>query len=154
MLYFPYETVVEAFASMGIDASSDEGTEESEYRSKIAAWEGLSQSQRESIAENLLEANRVEVERFMQDLKVTVTRQVASVRIMSVHGLLVERITIEVAITFIQEYSEEPSEQPFARYEVEVLYNNGNKIDGHSLDKASAVQFLRDYAPPTPTAAP
>ena len=138
---------------MGIDASSDEGTEEPEFRSKIAAWEGLSQSQRESIAENLLEANRIEVERFMQDLKVTVTRQVASVRIMSVHGLLVERITIEEAITCIQEYSEEPSEQPFARYAVEVLYN-GNKIDGHFLDKASAVQFLRDYAPPTPTAAP
>ena len=65
------------------------------------------------------------------------------------HGS-VERASIEEAIAFIQAYREEPSPQPFVRYEVEVLYNNENKINGQLQDKDSAVQFLRDYAPPAP----
>ena len=150
VLYFPYDTVIEAFASMGIDARFGEGTPEADLKSKVTAWEGLSSSQREAIAEGLLHANRAEVERFMGELEVTVTRQVALVRIMSVHGLLVEKASIEEAVAFIQDYREEPSSQPFARYEVEVLYNNQNKINGQFQDKASAVQFLRDYAPPAP----
>lgn len=84
--------------------------------------------------------------------RITVTRQVALVRIMYVHGLLVEKASIEEAITFIQDYHEVPSTQPFVRYEVEVLYNNENRINGQFQDKASAVQFLRDYAPPPPGA--
>jgi hypothetical protein len=154
VLYFPYETVIGAFAGMGIDARFDEDTPENEFRSKINAWEGLSPQQRKAIADGLLDANRTEVERFMQSLEATVTRQVAFVRIMAVHGMLVERASIEEAITFIQEYHEEPSPQPFVKYEVEVTYNNGNKINGQFQDKASAVQFLRDYAPPAPKALP
>lgn len=152
VLYFQYDTVIEAFASMGIDAAFGEGTPEVDLRSKVAAWENLSTPQREAIAESLIEANQDEVERFMGELEVTVTRQVALVRIMSVHGLLVEKASIEEAVAFIQDYYEEPSPQPFARYEVEVLYNNNNKINGQFQDKASAVQFLRDYAPPAPRA--
>jgi len=152
VLYFQYETVIEAFANMGIDARFGEDTPEADLRSKVAAWEDLSPSQREAIAEGLLDANQAEVEQFMAELEATVTRQVALVRIMSVHGLLVEKVSVEEAVAFIQEYREEPSSQPFARYEIEVLYNNQNKINGQFQDKASAVLFLRDYAPPAPRA--
>jgi hypothetical protein len=58
--------------------------------------------------------------------------------------------SIEEAVAVIQEYPEEPSTQPFARYEIEVLYNNQNKMNGQFQDKVSAVQFLWDYAPPAP----
>ncbi len=150
VLYFPYQTVIKAFASMGIDARSEEGTPLEEFQNKINAWEALSEQQHRTIAKNLLDGNRREVELFMEDLRITITRQVDVVRIMSVHGLLVEKGSIEEAVAFIQEYREKPSTQPFARYEVEVLYNNGNKINGQFQDKASTVQFLRDYAPPAP----
>jgi hypothetical protein len=47
--------------------------------------------------------------------------------------------SIEEAVAFIQEYPEKPSTQPFAGYEIEVLYNNQNKMNGQFQDKVSAV---------------
>lgn len=145
VLYFPYEVVIAAFDKVGIDARFEEDTPEAEFSDKVEAWEALSSSQRDTVAEGLVDVNSEEVTQFISELRATITRQVRSVRIMPVHGLVVEKDSVEEAISFIQDYSEDPSPQPFTRYEVEVLYNNGNEIGGKFQDKGSVIQFLRDY---------
>jgi hypothetical protein len=148
VLYVPYEAVVSAFEEVGIDASFKENTPEAEFRDKVEAWDALSSSQRDIVAEGLVDVSSDKVTRFISELKATITRQVSSVRIMPLHGLVAEKYSVEEAISFIKEYSEYPSPHPFSRYEVEVLYNNGNEIRGKFLDKISAVQFLQDYRAP------
>jgi hypothetical protein len=59
-----------------------------------------------------------------------------------------ESVSVEEAIEFIEAYDEEDGSQPFVRYEIRVVYNNGNKIEGQFEDKNSAIQFLRNYVPP------
>jgi hypothetical protein len=49
---------------------------------------------------------------------------------------------------FIEYYSEDGGPRPFVKYEIEVVYNNGNEINGQFQDKQSAVEFLRNFAPP------
>jgi hypothetical protein len=49
---------------------------------------------------------------------------------------------------FIEHYSEDGGPRPFVKYEIEVVYNNGNEINGQFQDKQSAVEFLRNFAPP------
>lgn len=148
VLHFTYEAVIAAFERVGIDAYFEDGTQTSEFSEKVEAWDALSPSQRQAVAEGLVDVNSDEVMQFMSKLRATITRQVESVRIMPTHGLLVEKTSIEEAINFIQEYSEDPTPHPFSRYEIEVLYNNGNEISGKFQDKDSAIQFLRDYGAP------
>jgi hypothetical protein len=38
VLYFPYESVVKAFAKFGINAAFDEKTAEADFRKKIESW--------------------------------------------------------------------------------------------------------------------
>ena len=45
--------------------------------------------------------------------------------------------------------SESGSGRRFERYEIQVRYNNGNLIEGRFKDKASAIEFLRGYQPPS-----
>lgn len=148
VLYFPYGTVIEAFRGVGIDANFEESTTDDEVEAKIRAWDALPNSQRTIAAKRLLASNAEAVQRFMRELESIVTRQIESVRIIPLHGSSVEKTSIEEAINFIEHYSEDSNPQPFVRYEVKVLYNNGNEVQGQFRDKDSAIQFLRNYVPP------
>jgi hypothetical protein len=52
--YFPYRTVIAAFAAAGIDASSTEGTADSDFAERVSAWDRLGVEGRELIAQTLL----------------------------------------------------------------------------------------------------
>ena len=55
LVYCPYETIVQAFASEGIDVSSDEDTSEEELQRRVDAFDHLTQIQRERIAKEIRE---------------------------------------------------------------------------------------------------
>jgi hypothetical protein len=147
ILYFPYDIVVEAFRSIGIDASYEETTPDAELERKVRIWEELSENQRLHVAQRLVEINSTEVQRFMQALERAATRQIESVRVLPLHGRAVEWGTIEEAITFIESYDEDGDSKPVAKYEVGVRYNNGDRIEGQFTDRESAIDFLRSYLP-------
>jgi hypothetical protein len=52
ILFFPYESIVEAFQMAGIDASFDEDTPEKEFRRKLSRWKG--NRSRDALKRNLL----------------------------------------------------------------------------------------------------
>ena len=83
------------------------------------------------------------------DEEVAEARQVKVVRVLPLHGSAVERTSIDEAIDYIEHYSEDEDPHPFVKYEIEVVYNNGNEINGQFQDKQSAVEFLRNFASPT-----
>ncbi len=140
--YFPYETVVRAFSIVGIDASSDEETPDSEFANRMRKWSALSQAQKDKVGRELFRVNASQIGEFMGRLEQTVNRQVKSVRILPLHGSLVEWKTIGEAIRFISSYKEDSKSSAFCRYEVVVVYMNGNRITGEFLTKKDAVQFL------------
>ncbi len=145
ILYFSYESVIEAFASVGIDARSDESTPDADFRKKLKKWKRLSHDRKTSVGTKLLELNTTGVQEFMRHLERAVQRQITSIRITPLHGCAKDCISIQEAVGFIDGYDEAAIAGPIVKYEIVIRYDNGDKIDGEFHDKAAAVDFLQAY---------
>lgn len=147
VLYLPYDTVVQAFRGVSVDAYFDEATPDAEVSRKVRRWERLAAKTRRSAAHALLEGNSDSVQGFMHALEQSVTRQIELVRVLPLHGMATELSSVQDAISFIEHYDEGQTDTPraVARYEVEIRYQNGDRIQGQFGDKAQAIAFLRDY---------
>ena len=145
VLYFPYDSVVSAFARVGIDARSEETTEEAEFAEKVEQWVALGAGKQRRVATALLKTNAENVRTFIESLEGTVTRRLEAVRVVPLHGNAVELRSPEEAIAFIEAYDDKDSVLPVLKYEIQLRYNNGDRIDAQFEDKASAIQFLGNY---------
>jgi hypothetical protein len=147
VLYFPYETIISVFKRYGVDARYDEGTPDVDLERRIDAFNRLSGLRKRRLAKALLEANKEGVISFMASLTAAVSRQIDRIIVLPLHGRMQELSTIEKAIDFVKDYNEGANVAVFVRYEIQVRYNNGNRVDGTFGDKESAIDFLRTYQP-------
>jgi hypothetical protein len=53
--------------------------------------------------------------------------------------------TVQEAIEFVAAYSEEKACEPLVKYEVQIRYSNGDKIDATFAEKVAAIDFLEHY---------
>lgn len=143
VVYFPYESVVAAFASVGIDAAFDEDTPDAHLKRKVAQYEKMKAPQREQIAAFLRDRHKADVRGFTAALRTTLTRSITSVYVLPLHGSPRTLGDVVEAIAFIESFDESKPCPPFTRYEVGVRYSNGDEIRGQFKDKATAVAFLR-----------
>lgn len=144
-LFFSAEEIAKAFRRVGIDAQVMEDTPDEEVALRVAAWEKLSVARRAIVPRALVEIDSSEFRSFMSALERTVTRRVVLVRILPLHGEAADWTDVAGAIRFIESYNESAEAKPVIRYEIEIRYNNEDKITGNFRDKASAVDFLRSY---------
>jgi len=142
VVYFPYESVVAAFASMRIDAAFDEDTPDAHLKRKVVQYGKLKASQRERIAASLRDRHKAELATFTSALRTTLTRSITSVYVLPLHGSPRTLGDVAEAIAFIEAFDESKPCESFTRYEVGVRYSNGDEIRGQFKDKATAVAFL------------
>lgn len=145
IVYISVEDVVKAFQQVGINAHFDETTTDADFAAKVDTWSALSEDQRRSISSALVEINSPQITAFLKRLKSVVVRKLVGIRITPLHGEVVEWRTVEKAINFINGYQETGSHTPLVKYEVEVLYSNGDRIHGVFAAKKDAIQFLKSY---------
>jgi len=148
ILYFPLETVVDAFQTVGIDATFYETTPDAVLKRKVRAWEKLPKKKKLLPAQKLVQINSDGVKRFLDSLDRHVKRMIRSVRILPLQGVPIEAGTVEEAIKILEGFSTGPAVCPIIKYEVQIGYNNGDKILAEFTDKEGAIKFLRDYLPP------
>jgi len=67
--------------------------------------------------------------------------------VLPLHGSACELTTVDQAIAFVEDYKMGGTPAPILRYEIEIRFNNGNRYTAALSDKASALQFLREYDP-------
>lgn len=147
VLYFPYGTVVEAFAEAGIDAAFGEDTTEAAIQAKVDAFTALTADQKQQIKDALVRINSVSFDSFIASLRSSVERTIETVIVSPLHGSSTSLGSINDAIHFIEDYDQANGEHPFVRYVILIRYNNGDKIEGEFNDKASSTGFLRNYLP-------
>jgi hypothetical protein len=145
VLHFPYEHIVAAFRTAGVNADLGENARESEIRSQVSAWRRLRPSVRESVARQLVDARSTEMAEFMEALRRAVLRRIELIRILPLHGVALECTTVEDAIRRIRRYDDRLAPSPVVRYEIEVRYSNGDRIAGQFQDKETAVRFLEPF---------
>lgn len=143
VLYFPYATVVKAFGKFGIDAASDEGTSEKDFKRKIESWNKL--QDKTDVAKELLKLNKKNVDEFLGSLSKSVSRFIERVFILPLHGQESTASTVTEAIDFLKKYSEDKPKLPLAKYEIIIKYNTGDRIEASFKDKGDTIKFLESY---------
>ncbi len=145
VLFFPMDTVVEAFNAVGVDARFDDKTSDDEVDAKLRQWQAVSARRRNKVWAKLVELNQRNVDDFMAYLERAVKRQITAVRITPLHGAAKDCVTVDEAIAFVDGYDETAPTGPLVKYEVLIRYDNGDKIEGEFQDKATTVEFLQAY---------
>jgi len=146
VLYIPYRTILEAFATAGIDASSTEMTTEHEFGIKIQQWENLSSTQIDRIKSGLIQSHDEQVLAFIEALDVVLRRKVVAVSVTPLFGEIVSWSSIVDAIAYIRDHEPyAPAGQPFVRFEITVRYSNGDNILGSFQTKCDSIEFLESF---------
>ncbi len=140
VLYFPYNTIIQAFAALGVDIAFNDKTEEADFALKSKAT--IESVDRVKLGQKLLEINEVGTANFISSLKKSVSRQVERVMILSLHGQQIAVNSISEAISWVQTYNIPAEQLPFVKHEIIVKYNTGEKISAEYFDQQSAINFL------------
>jgi hypothetical protein len=147
VLYFEYDSVVQAFSDFGIDASFDEDTPVDEFTAKIESWENC--NKKNEVIERLVELNQDKVDSFFEALEGCVLRVIDRVSIFPLFGSAQIFKTAKDAISFITDFKQEAdNEMEFVRFEVQIEYSNGDNIKASFAEGEQAKEFLQLYEAP------
>lgn len=153
VLHIPYSSIVAAFREVKIDASSADGTagtEESDFRDKIAAWLKLKQPEATRVLiDKWYALHEDKIKAFMRQLEASIVRKVTVVRLTVLRGHSVELQDIESAIHYliIEENTSSLREEGEQReaFEIRLNFNNGAKVEATFPSRQEAIAFLRSY---------
>ncbi len=143
LLYFPYESVLRAFATVGLDAAFDEDTPDRDLARKVAQFTALTQRKKNSITESLRQQHAADIAEFLTGLKRVLNRCVVAVLVLPLFGVSQELPDTAAAIQFLQQHQHADAAGQFVRYELDVRFNNGDEIRGLFQSKQSAIEFLQ-----------
>lgn len=146
VLYMPFESIVQAFKAVGIDAHFDEDSVDADVQGKVDAWDALPAKDRAKVGEALRQIHKAEFATFVAELEKCLTRAIASVFVLALHGQAQELANVDSAIQFIERFDEAKAGGQFVRYEVNVRYSNTDEIRGTFTSKPEAIKFLRSLA--------
>ncbi len=141
---FPYESIVDAFASVGVAVNFDEDTPDSVFQATIDRIEAISSDIRDQLKKHLVATNQGILSQFFAELQATLDRQIDQIILIPLHGQQSEFGTVADAITFVTNYREDAlRDGSFRKYEIIVRYTNNDKIDASFQNKEKAVAFLQ-----------
>lgn len=145
VLFLTYDSVIEAFESVGINARYDESTADRDHKSKLKNWNRIPKAQRSNVWNRLMDLNERSLQDFRLHLERAVMRQINSVRIVPLHGVAIDCVSVADAIQLVEGYDEAAPTGPLVKYEVLIRYDNGDKIEGQFQDRAATIEFLSAY---------
>jgi hypothetical protein len=144
VVLFPYETIVAAFAGVGIDIRFDESTPDDVFSRTVMKIDRLSARRSSELKSDLLGRNRQALAAFLVELGAKIDRRVVRIVVLPLHGATNEFAEVGTAISFITSYAEaQRADAAFRKYEVSVRFSNEDKIEGVFESKADATSFLR-----------
>ena len=150
VLYFTTSMAATAFLKVSLDITSSDTTPDSDYSAKIAAYNALTQLERTQVIKEIIALHQQEVNNFIDALENCLTRQITLVRLLPLHGVVSEMTSIVEAIEFIENYTATSIDTPALKFEVEIRYGNGDKIQATLSEKNAVLAFLHTYQPITP----
>ena len=65
--------------------------------------------------------------------------------VIALHGNETKLLSVEDAIIFLNDYSEDIGSLPVFKYEILIRYNNGDDIKATFQERADAIKFLSGY---------
>jgi hypothetical protein len=143
VLYFSYDTLIDAFASEGVDIAFDESTPDAVFRKCVKKIDSTSRRRMDRIKQHLVAANQEQIDEFMAALSSRLDRVIEKVILVPLYGTLNEFSTIDDAIKFLNQYSVSESSGDFRKYEVIIRFSNGDRAEGSFREKVRVEEFLQ-----------
>ena len=143
VLYFPRKTIIEAFASENIEIAFDEDTPDSEFKKCVNKIEKASSKTMQNVKDHLSAANKVEIDKFTDALEKRFDRSIKRVMVIPLYGRLNEFATIDEALRFLDSHSVREGADDFQRYEVQISYSNGDRVECTFKEKTKVRDFLQ-----------
>lgn len=150
VLYFPTDMAARSFQKVGLNIASNDTTPDTDYTAKLATYKALTQAQRLQVIEETIALHQEEVDGFIKALETCLTRQITLVRVLPLHGVSFDLTSVVEAIDFVENYSATGINTPVLKFEVEIRYGNGDKIQATISEKQDLLAFLHTYQPVTP----
>jgi flagellar hook protein FlgE len=147
VMYFPYDTVVSAFATVGIHAAFGEKTPHGDFQRAIDQVLALSTTQRHTLRNSLIEKNSALLATFFSNLKDALDRKIQNIVLIPLHGGENHFTDSAQARSFINGYNTAlVHDYAFRRFDIMVEYDNGSKVQLQFETKPEAVEFLEYIA--------
>lgn len=142
VLYFPYESLVAAFQSEGIDIAFDEATPDDVFKNTTNRIEKTPQETMARIRMHLVAANQAVIDSFFAALRQRLSRHVTRVVVIPLYGRVNEFATIEDALRFLDGHRIYEGSGEFRKYEIRVEFSNGDKVEAFIEAKDKVREFL------------
>jgi len=146
VLYFPYESLVAAFQSEGIDIAFDEGTPDRVFKQTTTQIESTPPETMARIRTHLVAANQAAIDSFFVALRQRLGRHVTRVVVIPLYGRVNEFATIEDALCFLDRHMIYEGSGEFRKYEIRVDFSNGDKVEAFIEAKDKVKEFLNFVA--------
>lgn len=147
VLYVPFDKIADAFATKGIDLRYVESVDDDVKLEIIENWQALNPSDLEQIKKDLENRIKEDYLDFLNDLEEALAREVVSVRVFYLFGKESVYDNLSIAIQALQDYvPEAASDLAFKRYEVQIRFNNGDRVEGAFSERKEVVNYLRYFA--------
>jgi len=146
VIYIPYDRVVEAFQCKGINLDYLENAPNEEKLELVHAIDSLTEDDQKEIRNVFIASIQENYGRFMGLLEKALLRKVETVRVLGLFGSDVLFASIAEAIKGLEAYDMTLSpESKFQKFEINVRFSNGDRIDGSFGDREEAMNFLRIF---------
>ena len=143
ILYLPYDSIIAAFGSQGMNVAFNESTPDSEFQKCIRQIEKTSAERMQNVRDHLVDANSAAIERFLASLRERFDRMVEKVVVIPLYGRSNEFSTVGEALEFLDRHFVHEGAGDFRKYEIFIFFTNGDKVEASFKEKAKVKQFLR-----------
>lgn len=139
---FPYETIVEAFLSAGIDIAFDENTTDEHLKNLARRLDALDSQQWDMVKGRILALNASQLESFFTALDNALNKGIERLTLTPLHGRPYEFETARELAAFVRDYTSDAVALPLTQYEIFVRYTNGSEIRSLFREKEEIFRFL------------
>jgi hypothetical protein len=143
-IYFKYEDIITAFASINVDINYGEDTTDSDAEQKVIALETLTAEQYQKVFQKIIALSSLEVNAFKTKLKDALDRQIQQIIIAPLYGINNFFATVDDAIKYLNNFNpkENPNNIELMKIYIQVRYSNGDNISGEFSTNEAATDFL------------
>lgn len=146
VLHFDFARTVDVFARHGMNIrGTGEETSDTFWQQQCDAFLSKDAAERQALAADLRETMQADLAVFAAELEKRIIRQIDYVTVVPLHGNHLQFTHVSAAINAVEAYPIGAATAAFLRFEVRIVYTNGDHIQASFESSGDAVAFLRTF---------
>jgi len=146
VLHIPFRVLAGSFQKHGVALDYPEKASDDRKRSIIRQWRGLSEELSDQVESHLKAAIKKEYAVFKNALEKSLQRSIEAVVILPLYGSELVFTSVHEAIRALTNLrGEQPASHKFVKYEIQIRFGNGDRVEGTFHSKDKAMEFLKTF---------